>query len=88
MRGKPLEAGAKNGMRVNEGHKEAAKFLKGDVKPELLPRTREQLCGMRSRNTGPRANTEARGVRLQSEYSDLSANGNHSGGKCDGGSIL
>jgi hypothetical protein len=31
MGSKPLEARAKNGMRVNKGHKEAAEFLEVDI---------------------------------------------------------
>jgi hypothetical protein len=82
-----LKARAENGMRVNEGHKEAAKFLKVDMKPKLLPRPHEQLCSTHSRGASPRANAKPRGVRLQAEYGDLGTNGNHSRGKCDGGDV-
>ena len=86
-RSKPLKARAENGVRVDEGHKETAKFLKGDIKPKLQPRLHKQLCSTRSRAASPRAKTKARGVRLQAKYGDLGANGNHSRGKCDGGDV-
>jgi hypothetical protein len=75
-------------MRVNKGHKEATKFLEGDIEPELLPRLHEQLCGIRARDASPRANTKTRGVGLKAKYSDLGTNGNHSRWKCDGGDSI
>ena len=88
MGSKPLKAGAKDGMRVNKGHKEAAKFLEVDIKPKLLPRLHEQLCSIRARNASPRANTETGGVGLKAKNSDLGTNRNHSRRKPDGGDII
>jgi hypothetical protein len=88
MGSKPLKARAKNRVRINEGYKEAAEFLKVDIKPELLPRLHEQLCGIRAREAGPRANTETRGVGLEAKNSDLSTNRNHSRRKSDGGDSI
>ena len=84
MRFKPLKTGAKNGMRVYEGHQEATKFLKVDIETKLLPRLHEQLCSMRSRSAGSRAITEAGRVRDHAEYGDVGTNGNDTRGKCDG----
>ena len=88
MRSKPLKARAEDGVRVNKGHKEAAEFLKVDIKPKLLPSLHEQLCGMRAGDASLRASTETRGVRLKAKNSDLKTNRNHSRWKCDRGRII
>jgi hypothetical protein len=84
-RGKPLKARAENGMRVNKGHKKAAKFLESNIKTKLLPCHLEQQCSAHSRDASSRANAKAGGVRLKAKYGDLGTHGNYSRRECDGG---